>query len=47
MNWFVILDLASYAVLMVVLVLGSILLLRLCGLVTAIRRYLETRTPKV
>ena len=47
MNWFVILDLASYAVLMVVLVLGSILLLRLCALVRAAQRYLETRTPKV
>lgn len=46
MNWFVILDLASYAVLMIVLLLGSVLLIRLCGLVKAARLYLESKTHR-
>ena len=47
MNWFVILDLASYAVLMWLLLLGSFLILRLCELVKAATLYFEAMTPKV
>ena len=47
MNVFVILDLASYAVLMIVLLLGAVLIYRLCRLVNIARRYLESKTPRL